>query len=232
MNNSYFFRNISSFNTIIAAILKTSMLIVLLSFFTFGGDSQAMASPTAEPKYYTQCYKPISKYEKEINAKSASTDQGGLKGALNELQSKNADERFASYSKYLDDDYERISKAMDSLVESSNCYSQANKQLSTDFEAGKIPEKESDARKAAIMSGVDVCKQILTHYSDLAETNIEQYDEVLKTESSRTTDKPSAQIIEDFNNKLTKLKNTKADIFILSSDLEIMNSGNLLDMLF
>lgn len=233
MNISNFFRNITSFTTITSSILKTSTLIVLLSFFTLGSDSQAMASQMKEPKYYPQCYKPISKHVKEIKAIASSTDQDDFEDTSNGPQPKNPNERFANYTKYLDKDSDRISKAMDSIVESSNCYREANKQLRKDFEAGKIPEKERDARKAAITSGVDDCVEIVNHYMVLAQANVKIYEEILKLETSKTTDKASAQLIKDFNKKLFDLSMSVTELIYLRSNLLVMDSDDIFgDLVF
>ncbi|MDR2406281.1 MAG: glycine zipper family protein [Deltaproteobacteria bacterium] len=150
-----------------------------------------------------------------------------------ELQAKNLEERFATYEKFLDQDYSTLNKAVSSAKVTAKCYSQAYTKLEKAYQAGRISSGEMRERVTEIRDGSVFAKGILKYYKDASVANIEQFEGIQVFEQNRTTDRPSAKLSSDYARKLTENKRvvTLAEVTDKMYDQTLVNANIMLEVL-
>jgi uncharacterized protein YcfJ len=126
--------------------------------------------------------------------------------ATSELQAKDRATRFATYQKYMDDDYSQLDKAVSSSRVAINCYSDAYKKLTSDYKAGAMPKEEMHERVREIRDGTADAREILVYFRDASANNLQVYADVQRDERARPADKGSASQFGAYNRSVAKNK--------------------------
>jgi uncharacterized protein YcfJ len=139
--------------------------------------------------------------------------------ATNEVQEKDRATRFATYTKYMDDDYSNLDKAVTSARVTANCYKDAYKKLAADYQAGKVTKPEMLERLQEIRDGSTDAREILAYFKDESAKNMTAFTEVQRQERVRTADKGTNSQVRALNQGVSKNKAKASEADLLDQEL-------------
>ncbi|MDR2338824.1 MAG: hypothetical protein LBF40_01600 [Deltaproteobacteria bacterium] len=151
-----------------------------------------------------------------------------------ELQAQDQATRFAAYSKYLDEDYRTLDKAVASARVTVNCYKEAYRNVERDYKAGRMSREEMVERVQEIRDGSADAKEILQYYSDASAANMKAFDLVQQDEVKRTADRASSSRMRNYTQQVSKNKKVVNEATQLDQELDVLivNADNLIKVVF
>ena len=122
-----------------------------------------------------------------------------------QVQKKSQSERFAAYSKALDEDISGFQNAVAAARLTAKCYQNSYKTLEKSYKAGQIGREEMVARLTEIRDGTNDANTILTKYSAAISDNQIVYNDIQKNEAKRGTAKTQLKNLSGKQQQLSKV---------------------------
>lgn len=137
-----------------------------------------------------------------------------------EVQEKAQAERYDIYSQSLDGDFKNLESAITAARLATACYKNTYKQLTVDYQAGRISKEDMQLRLEEIRAGANDAKLILKAYNDAAEEQVGTYAEIVKLEKARTTDKLPAKSVKTIEGNAKKIEEKRDEGVKVMDELE------------
>jgi uncharacterized protein YcfJ len=142
-----------------------------------------------------------------------------------EVQEKAQKERFEIYGQSMNEDYKKLDAAIISARQTQSCYVKTYKQIERDYKAGRYSREEMLARLQELRDGTAEAVYILKEYNDAAGESIQTYNEIIKTEQKRTTDRAEPKTIKTVSDGTKRIQVKKQETDKLIAELEATNQA-------
>lgn len=158
-----------------------------------------------------------------IGAVAGAVVGGGLSYLItSEVQAKSTAERFQAYNETINAEIAKVDLGVQGARMALQCYTNEYKALNASYQKGTVNKEEMLARLKEINDGATETQTILVNYKDIADKNVQQFEEIVKVERQRTQDKPTANQMRQLNSTRTKVVKAQKDV-----DIQIANATQL-----